>query len=497
MQEEVNHSICTGVRKSSSAFTPTTVSDTICQFMLIGTTRAGDDRAPHPRAVLLVTTVGAFLTPFMGSSIAIALPSVGNELAMDAISLGWVATAYLLAAAMFLVPFGRIADIYGRKRIFTYGMLIYTTASLLSAISTSAAMLISARALQGIGGAMIFSTGVAILTSVFPAQERGRVLGINVAAVYAGLSLGPFAGGLLTQHLGWRSIFWVNVPLGLLVIGLVLWQLKGEWAEAEGEKFDITGSIIYSLMLIAIMYGLTMLPEMTGGWLILAGAAGVAVFVTWEQKVKSPLLDTNLFRKNTIFALSNLAALINYSATFAVSFLLSLYLQYIKGLSPQFAGLVLVTSPVIQAFFSPLAGRLSDKIEPRIVASAGMGLTSIGLVLFVFLKASTSLLFITSGLVILGFGFALFSSPNTNAVMSSVQKRFYGVASATLATTRQLGMMLSMGMVMLIFRLYLGRVQITPEYYQAFLQSVNMAFIVFVFLCFGGIFASLARGKVR
>jgi len=416
---------------------------------------------------------------------------------MDAILLGWVATAYLLAAAMFLVPLGRIADIYGRKRIFTYGMITYTAASLLSAISTSAAMLISFRVLQGIGGAMIFSTGVAILTSVFPPEERGRVLGINVAAVYAGLSLGPFVGGLLTQYLGWRSIFWANVPLGLLIIALIFWKLKGEWAEAKGEKFDIAGSIIYSLMLIAIMYGFTMLPELPGAGLILAGGLGIVAFVKWETKVKSPVLDVRLFRNNTVFALSNLAAFINYSATFAVSFLLSLYLQYIKGLTPQIAGLVLVAAPVVQAIFSPFAGRLSDKIEPRIVASLGMGLTVIGLIFFIFLGNTTSLWFIIAGLIILGFGFALFSSPNTNAVMSSVEKRSYGVASATLATMRQIGMMFSMGMVMLIFAIYLGRVQITPEYYAPFLSSLNTAFIIFTVLCFGGIFASLARGKVR
>jgi len=460
-------------------------------------TGTGMDRAPGRQAALLVTTVGAFLTPLMGSAIAIGLPSIGDELAMDAILLGWVATAFLLAAAIFLVPLGRLADIYGRKRIFTYGMITYTAASALSAISTSGTMLISFRILQGIGGAMVFSTAVAILISVFPPEERGRVLGINVAAVYAGLSVGPFVGGLLTQYLGWRSIFWINVPLGLLVIALVFWKLKGEWAEAKGEKFDIVGSIIYGLMLIAIMYGFTMLPGLPGAGLILAGALGIVAFVKWETKVKSPVLDVRLFRNNTVFALSNVAALINYSATFAVGFLLSLYLQYIKGLSPQDAGLVLVAAPVMQAIFSPLAGRMSDKIEPRIVASAGMGLTVIGLIFFIFLDNTTSLWFIIAGLMILGFGFALFSSPNTNAVMSSVDKRFYGVASATLSTMRQIGMTFSMGMVMVIFTMYLGRVQITPEYYAPFLSSVNTAFIIFAVLCFGGIFASLARGKVR
>jgi len=455
------------------------------------------DKPASRRAALLVTTVGAFITPFMGSSIAIGLPSIGDELHMDAILLGWVSTTYLLAAVMFMVPIGRIADIYGRKKIFTCGMLTYTIASALSATSTSAAMLISFRILQGIGGAMIFSTAVAILTSVFPPEDRGRVLGINVAAVYTGLSLGPFAGGLLTQYLGWRAIFWANVPLGLMVIALIFWKLKGEWAEARGEKFDVAGSIMYSLMLLAIMYGFTMLPDIIGVVLILAGAAGFVAFIRWETKVKNPVLDIGLFKNNTVFTLSNVAALINYSATFAVGFLLSLYLQYVKGLSPQNAGLVLVAAPVVQAVFSPFAGRLSDKIEPRIVASAGMGLTVIGLIFFIFLDKTTSLWFIIAGLMILGLGFALFSSPNTNAVMSSVDRKCYGVASATLSTMRQIGMTFNMGMVMLIFGIYIGRVQITPPYYPAFISSVNMVFIISAVLCFGGIFASLARGKVR
>jgi len=449
------------------------------------------------KVVLVVATMAAFLSPFMGSSINIALPSIGKEFAMDAILLSWVATSYLLAAAVFLVPFGRIADIYGRKKIFTYGILIYTAASFLSAISTSVFMLISSRILQGMGGAMIFGTGVAMLTSVFPVGERGRALGINVAAVYLGLSLGPLLGGFLTEHFGWRSIFLANVPLGLIIIASVFWKLKGEWAEAKGQKFDLGGSMIYSLALVAIMYGLSLLPAISGIWVIIIGVLGILTFIRWEMKVGSPVLHMNLFKNNAVFAFSNLAALINYSAIFAVAFLLSLYLQYIKGLSPQNAGLILVSMPAVQAIFSPVAGRLSDRIEPQILASVGMGLTTIGLVLFTFLNQNTAIGFILVSLIILGFGFALFSSPNINAVMSSVEEKFYGVASATLATMRQIGMMLSMGIAMLIFAIFIGRVEISPEYYPVFVKSLKVAFTIFASLCFGGIFASLARGKMR
>ena len=448
------------------------------------------------RSALIVATSSSFLTPFMGSSINIALPSIQKEFNLDAVLLSWIATSYLLAAAISLVPFGRLADIHGRKKIFTWGIVIFTIASFLSAFSISAPMLIFSRIVQGIGSAMIFATGIAILTSVFPLSQRGRVLGINVAAVYMGLSVGPFLGGFLTQHFTWRSVFAFTIPFGLIIIGLVLWQLKGEWAEATDEKFDVPGSIIYGAALIAIMYGISVLPETISIFLILLGIAGIFAFVKWEMNVENPVFDLSLFRVNRVFAFSNLAALINYSATFAVAFLLSLYLQHTRGLSPQSAGLVLIAQPVVQAIFSPFAGKLSDRIEPRIAASIGMALSTLGLFLFIFLNENSTMELIIARLILLGFGFALFSSPNTNAIMSSVEKRFYGLASGSVGTMRLLGMMISMGIVTLIFVVFIGRTQITIEHSTSFLRSMHMAFIVFSLLCLGGTFASLIRGNL-
>jgi len=398
---------------------------------------------------------------------------------------------------MFLVPFGKIADIYGRKRIFTYGIVTFTLASVGSSISNSAAMLICFRILQGIGGAATYCVGAAILTSVFPSREFGKVFGINLAAVYLGNSVGPFLGGFLTDHLSWRSIFLVNVLLGLAIIFFVFRKLKGEWHEAKEEKFDLTGSLIYSITLLLIMYGFSQLSTVRGVWFILPGALGILAFIKWEKKIENPVLDINLFRNNRVFALSNLAALINYSATFAVTFLLSLYLQYIKALTAEKAGLILLSQPLVQTFLSPFAGRLSDRIEPRIVASIGMALTAAGLFLFIFLNEKTTIEFIVASLILLGFGFALFSSPNTHAVMSSVENRFYGVASGTIGTMRMMGMVLSMGMTVLIFSIVIGKVRITPEYYPLFLRCTKIAFTFFTVLCLGGTLASLARGKVR
>jgi len=447
--------------------------------------------------VLLVVTIAVFVFPFMSSAVNIALPSLGKELALDAVTLGWIATAYLLSSAALLVPFGRIADIYGRKKIFTFGIAIFTLSSLFSGMANSATMLISCRVLQGIGGAMLAGNAVALLTTVFPANERGKVLGITIAAAYIGISLGPVLGGVLTERLGWRSIFFLGALLGLAVIGVVLWKLKGEWTGAKGERFDFAGSVIYILGLVALVYGFTLLPAMSGVGLIIGGIIGLSAFVRWEMRTRSPVIDVNLFINSKAFTLSNLAALINYSATFAITFLISLYLQYVKGFNPGSAGLILVAMPAMQAIFSPLAGRLSDRIEPRLIASAGMVLTTVGLVLFIFLNEETSLKLIIGNLILIGFGFALFVSPNTNAVMSSAPKTAYGVASAVLATMRQVGMVLSMGIAMLMFTLYIGRVQITPEYYPLFQESMKTSFIIFAALCFGGIFASLARGKVR
>lgn len=449
------------------------------------------------RIVLFIALLAGFLTPFDGSSVNIALPSIGSEFSMDAISLSWIATAYLLASAVFLVPFGKIADIYGIKRVFLYGIAIFTAASFFMTIVPDTTLLILTRVFQGFGSALIFGTGVALLTGIFPPGERGKVLGIYITSVYFGLSVGPVFGGLLTEYCGWRSIFLVNIPIGILAVILILWKLDGEWAECRGEPFDRTGSVLYGLSLIAVMYGLSLLPTLQGAGLIGAGLVMIGLFAWYESGLKYPVLEMRLFSRSRVFLFSNLSALINYSATYAVGFLLSLYLQYTKDFSAEHAGLILISQPVMMALVSPLAGRLSDRIEPGRVASAGMGMTTLGLFLLIFISESTPIWYIAASLLILGIGFGLFTSPNTNAIMSTVEKRYYGVASGTLATMRLLGQMLSMGFAMMLFALYLGPVQITPEYYQIFIRTLHLGFIFFTIICGAGIFFSLVRGTVK
>ena len=449
------------------------------------------------RNTLLVTTLSSLLTPMMASAISVALPAIGAEFAMSAVTLGWVASAYLLAAAVFLLPFGRLADILGRKKVFTVGTAVFSAASLLAALAPGTVTFLLARLLQGTGGAMIFGTGVAILTSVFPPRRRGWVLGINVGATYTGLSLGPFVGGLLTYYLGWRWVFLLNVPVGLLVLAVVSRKLKPEWADSRGEPFDWIGSLIYSAMLTAFMLGFTWLPGWRGAAMLLAAVAALPVFIIWESRNTHPIFQARLVRGNTVFAFSNLAALVNYSATFAIAFLLSLYLQYIMGFTPRDAGLVLIAQPLVMAIFSPAAGRLSDRLEPRVVASLGMGLCALGLFFFTWLGPASRLMSIVANLMLVGFGFALFSSPNTNAVMGAIERRHYGVASATLGTMRMVGQMLSMGVATLVFSLFIGKASIVPANYALFLKSMRVSFIVFFLMCVAGVFFSLARGRVR
>ncbi len=446
--------------------------------------------------VLVVASLSSFLTPFLGSSVNIALPAIGEAFSMDALMLNWVSTSYLFASAVFLLPFGRMADIYGRRLVFAWGIAILTLGSFLIVLSPSAGFVIGFRVMQGLGSSMIFGTGVAILTSVYPPEERGRALGINVAAVYLGLSLGPFLGGVMTEHLGWESIFLAVIPMGLAVLALTILGVREERG-GEGGAIDIPGSVVYSGSLVALMYGFSRIQQALGMALALAGVAGMLVFLAWEKRARHPLLNIGLITRNRQFAMSNLAAFIHYSATFALTFLMSLYLQYIKGMSPQQAGLILVSQPLVMTLFSPLAGRLSDRIEPRILSSVGMAVTSLGLFLLVFLTDTAGTVQILVPLLIIGLGFAFFSSPNTNAVMGAVDRRMYGLAGGFISTMRVTGQAMSMGIVLMLFALFIGPNAITSDLHPAFMQSTRIGFVVFSLLCGLGVFASLARGANR
>lgn len=446
--------------------------------------------------VLTISITASFLTAFLGSAVNISLPLLGRELLIDTVLLTWINTSYLLSTTIFLVPFGRLSDIYGRKKIFLYGVSVFTLSSILCGIVNNYILLVMLRIVQGIGAGMLFATNTALLTSVFSVGERGKALGLNVTSVYLGLSLGPFWGGILTKNFGWRSIFIFSSIIGIITIILTLTTLKEEWIEAKGESFDILGTIIYGVTIFSFMYGFTRLPSKTGFYWLLIGILGFIAFFYNSSRVKTPILDIRFFLNNRSFSLSNISALINYSATSAVSLLLSLYLQQIKGLNPQSAGITLIFQPLTQALFSPLSGRLSDKIQPGYIASIGMAFTALGLFLLRYVDTYTPVTFIIFCSIILGFGFGLFSSPNTNAIMSSIDRKLYGVASSMVATMRMLGQTFSMGISTIVFTLIIGKVQIGLENYSLLITSMKLLFNIFTILCCFGIFTSLSRGKI-
>jgi len=449
------------------------------------------------RSVCFISFATAFLTPWMVSSVNIALPSIGRELSMGAVAMSWVTSAYLLSSAVFLVPFGKIADIYGRRKLFLIGVALITLSSLSSALAGSGVMLIATRVIHGVGASMVFGTGMAMLTAVFPPEKRGRVLGINVSFTYTGLMAGPVLGGIITRYLGWRTLFWINIPIGLAVFLIAFFAVRQEWKEEKTRFSDPPGAMLYGATLILIITGLARLASITGVLLVAGGVLSLAVFFLVESSHRQPVFPVDLFKTNRLFAYSNFSALINYSATYALVFLMSLYLQYLKGLSPDHAGFIMIVQPVMMVLFSPLSGRLSDRFEPRILSSAGMGCIATGLFILSFLTADSGYTRIIINLMLIGFGFALFSSPNISAALGSVERRHLGTASATIGTMRLIGQVLSMGMTMFVLTLTVGTGKITPKYYAAFERMMAMLLRIFSGLCLLGTVLSAMRGNVR
>ncbi len=445
-------------------------------------------------ATLFVVCVAHFLMPFMMSAVGVALPAIGREFGASAKQLGLVETTYVLSASIFLLAMGRLGDIHGRRRVFQYGIIVFTIAGGLLSQAWSIESVIALRFLQGMGGSMVMATTIAIVVSVFPPEERGKALGIAVASVYAGISCGPFIGGALVTSFGWRTIFYLSVPLGLLVFAITAAKLRGEWAESRGEPFDWPGSLVYAASILLLISGASNLHRGPWAWVLAAGGlCGIAFFLALQARTPYPLLDVVLLRRNRVFALSNLAALLNYAATFGVTFFLSLYLQYIKGMSAREAGALLIIQPIVQTLLSPLCGRLADRYPAERVATAGMALCAAGLGVAATFTGETSLSLVVVTLGFLGTGFALFSSPNTSVIMGSVEPRHLGVASGLSASMRTLGMMTSMTIITVIFSVLMAGHAVTPETHPAFLKSMQTALLVFCGLCGLGILFSMAR----
>jgi EmrB/QacA subfamily drug resistance transporter len=468
-----------------------------------------DAERRYRRTVLLIACIGALMAPLDSTIVSVSIPTIATSLNMDYASIIWVPTGYLVALAVLILSMGRLSDIRGRKPIFISGFVIFVVGSFLCSIAQNGAELIIFRIMQGVGAACFGATATAIVTDIFPRNERGKALGINAMAVYIGLSAGPPLGGILTQAFGWPSIFYINIPIGILVIVLATFKMKESMLTPKKERFDLPGLVTFSIGLIALLVALTV-GDMWG-WtslqlvlLFLIAIVFLAAFYLIEKRLGCrAMLDITMIMKNRLFAYGNITALLNYTAFFGVSFLVSFYLQKVLGLSVLDAGLILLIMPVIMAILSPFSGLLSDRIGSRALSSFGMVLVGAGLLWMSTLRVSSDTIFVSIGLFVIGLGMGIFASPNTSAVMGSVSRSQLGVASGTLATMRFVGQASSlaiMGAIVstiagtgVISSLFIG-VAPTSIVSEEFVTGMSYAFIVSALIAFLGAGTSLMRG---
>ena len=463
--------------------------------------------------LLALTSVGAFMGPLDGSIVSVALPAMSPSLHLSFGAAMWVQAAYLLAMAVLLIPLGRLADQHGRVRFYLIGTAVFTAGSLLAALSMSGAWLIVARVVQGGGAALMVATSAAIVTAVFPPQERGKALGINVMAVYIGLTLGPPLGGILVDTLGWRWIFLINLPIGAIVL-VWGWFMLPRSERVEGApRVDFAGAALLGTFLISLLVPLTFAPEW--GWAApLTRPArplrrALIGFVVVERRVKSPVLDLDLLVHNRLFAAANLAALLNYMALYAISVLTAIFLQVVQGRSASLTGLLILSQPLLMAVLSPFSGRLSDRIGSRVLATGGMVAIALGMVLLAAMPTSAPVWQVAGYLAIVGLGMAAFSAPNTSAIMGSVRRDQLSVASAFMGTMRTTGQALSVALLGGIAASQLGRVGsrllfthghgagsagLAAQAVSGFAEGYRYAMLVGAVLALAGAAVSLTRG---
>jgi MFS family permease len=344
---------------------------------------------------------------------------MGAEFKASASSLTWLVNIYLLVSVCLALPFGKIADAISRRTVLIIGCALYFVFSVLAVFCPSMELMLALRAGQGIGAAMLFATNIAILVDSFPENERGKVMGFYTAATYVGISIGPVLGGILTAAFGWRAVF---VSMALICLAALLCSCIFVPAKQQKSvsrvKLDWSGMACYIIALFLFLYGLsTIIDSRLGIVMTIIGLAGCVLFAVIELRTKDPLIDVRIFTRNKNFTLSNFAAMFNYAATVAVTYLMSIYLQEIKGMSAWAAGIFMVSQPIVQAVISPVSGRLSDKHSPFILASAGMAVCTAGMVCFALFHIDSSLIFVMGTLVLTGGGMGLFSSPNQTAIM--------------------------------------------------------------------------------
>ena len=444
--------------------------------------------------ILLICTVLSFFTVFAVNAVMVVVPSIASEFHMSNIVQNWIIIIFLLVVAVLSIPAGQISGKFGLKKVTILSIILFIIISIVTVMVKSSWQFLACRFILGISLSFINVTSMAMVVSAFAPEERGKALGINITGVYIGLSLSPVLGGILNYNLGWRSVVLFGVPFLFVILALLLTKIDDEWITFENVPLDIKGYFAYGIGMVLFMYGFTILNTLSGVILTILGIIILIVFGVIELKQTHPSFDVRFF-KNRKFLSSNFASLSAYLATFAVTTILNYHLQYIKGFDSQSAGMILLVAPLCQVVLAPIAGRLSDKFVPQILAAIGMALGTISLFLFSFLGSETPLEFLIVSMIIYGVGFGLFSPPNTNVIMSSVPPKDTSVASAAVATMRTVGQAMSMGILTLVFAFVMGDVPIVEQYYPLLISSCQMTCLVCVVLCIASVFASLVGMK--
>lgn len=448
------------------------------------------------KLALAVATSTSFTTAFSGSALNLAIPAMGTYFNMGATNVGWITTVYMLTIAAMAVPFGKLADNTSRRNTLIAGVAVFGAASVIGIWAWSAAAILVIRIIQGIGAAMIFASNMPIAIDAFPGKERGKAIGIVTSGIYVGLALGPALGGFLNNVFGWKAIFLFGAAIAFFAMILTLIGVEKDKQEKASGSVDLMGNIAYILMIVCLIYGLTSLNSFRFGWVFLVcGVVLTVVFARIELRAENPIIDVRIFAEDRVFTLSNLTALFNYSATFALGYLVSIYLQVAHGFTSQTAGLIMIAQPVMMAVLSPRTGRMSDRIPAYKLASAGMGICGLTLLFFAFAGISTPIWLVCIALGIAGVGIAFFSSPNTNVIMGCVPPSRFAVANSIVSTMRTTGQTVGMAIITLVVSATVGNVSLYDVPPLDLIHTMRIAFLIFTALCLLGVFMSLQRRK--
>ena len=452
-------------------------------------------RFPVTTVALIAVCTGYLIAPMGMAAVNVAIPVLAEDLQASAIKVSWLPTLYILANVAFMLPFGKLADNYGRKRVYAYGLLLNALSAFMCAIGTDIDWILFWRFMQGAAGAMIFSTGVAIITSVTPSHKRGAALGVLAACVYIGLTLAPAVGGWLTELLGWRAVFYFQIPLVIALLIFMKLKLHGEWKNDQHSRFDWIGSAIFITFACTLVYGLSKLPSLLGFALLLVSLLSLGGFIVHQSRDRQPLIRVQMFRESRVFSLSLSTSFLMYGSNFAIIFLLSLYLQYIKGFSPAYAGQILLMQALCMAIVAPFAGKLADRFQPRIIATIGCSIVAVGFLFLIQISPDTTAFYIGGSLGLVGLGFGLFSTPNNSAIMGAVKEQEVGVASASMNLSRTIGNLVGMSLVNLMMHYYIGDANFGPESNPALMSTISLALLMSLSFVIIASVISAVRGK--